>query len=87
LLGLPPGRMERRDADALADRALPSSVAKSRLIEVVRDMALEDSEFAALVEPVLTEMSHSAAKGEWQASVAALARIRAHAKSRAKPLS
>lgn len=87
LLGLPPGRMERRDADALADRALPSSVAKSRLIEVVRDMAIEDAEFAALVEPVLSEMSHSAAKGEWQASVAALARIRAHAKSRAKPLS
>ncbi|MFO0722546.1 MAG: hypothetical protein U1E65_02105 [Myxococcota bacterium] len=76
LLGLPPGRMERRDADALADRALPASVAKARLIEVVRDMAIEDAAFAALVSPVLSEMSHSAAMGEWQSSVAALARIR-----------
>ena len=76
MLGLPPGRMERRDADSLADRALPASVAKARLIEVVRDMAVEDTAFAALVTPVLEEMSSSAAQGEWQSSVAALARIR-----------
>jgi hypothetical protein len=39
-------------------------------------MAVEDSGFAAVVVPVLDEMRHSKAKGEWQACVAALARIR-----------
>jgi hypothetical protein len=78
LLGLPPGRMERREGaeDARPDRPLPSSQAKRRLIEVIRDMAVEDSGFAAVVVPVLDEMRHSKAKGEWQACVAALARIR-----------
>lgn len=80
LFGLPPGRVERRDGGAPADRALPASVAKARLIEVVRDMAIEDAAFAALVTPVLRELTRSSAKGEWQASVAALARIeKAHA--------
>ena len=80
LFGLPPGRVERRDGADLADRALPASVAKARLIEVVRDMAIEDAAFAALVTPVLEALTRSAARGEWQASVAALARIRtAHA--------
>jgi hypothetical protein len=78
LLGLPPGRMERREStdDALPDRPLPASRAKRHLIDVVRDMAVEDAGFAAVIVPVLEEMMHSRAKGEWQACVAALARIR-----------
>ena len=78
LFGLPPGRMERREktGDALPDRPLPASVAKRRLIEVVRDMALENGWFAQVVAPVLEEFMHSQAKGEWQGCVAALARIR-----------
>ena len=78
MFGLPPGRMERRDAGAgaMPDRPLPASVAKRRLVEVVRDMALEDADFAALAVPVLEEFSASRAKGEWQGCVAALARIR-----------
>jgi hypothetical protein len=78
LLGLPPGRMERRESadDALPDRPLPASRAKRALIDVVRDMAVEDAGFAAVIVPVLEEMMHSRAKGEWQACVAALARIR-----------
>lgn len=81
LLGLPPGRMERRElsAEILPGRALSASVAKRRLIEVVRDLAVEDLEFARLIEPVLVELSGSVAKGEWQSCVAALAWIaRAH---------
>lgn len=78
LYGLPPGRMERREktGDALPDRPLPASVAKRRLVDVVRDMALENGWFAQVVAPVLAEFMHSQAKGEWQACVAALAQIR-----------
>lgn len=76
LFGLPPGRMERRDLSALPDRSLSASIAKQRLIDVVRDLAVEDRAFAVLVVPVLEEMSASCAKGEWQRCVAALARVR-----------
>ncbi|MBN2498815.1 MAG: hypothetical protein JXR96_29760 [Deltaproteobacteria bacterium] len=78
LFGLPPGRMERRDAAAgpLPDRPLPASVAKRRLIGVVRDLALEEADFAAIAVPVLGEFMHSRAKGEWQGCLTALARIR-----------
>lgn len=73
LFGLPPGRLERRDAKA--PRPIPASVAKQRLIEVVRDMAIEDHDFGAAAAPILRDFAGSAAKGEWQACVAALARI------------
>ena len=78
LFGLPPGRMERREAtgEVLPDRPLPASRAKQRVIDVVRDMAVDDAGFAAVVVPVLEEFVHSRAKGEWQGCVAALARIR-----------
>lgn len=78
LFGLPTGRMERREAadQALPDRPLPASVAKRRLVEVVRDMAVEDRDFARVIAPVLEEFMHSQAKGEWHSCVAALARIR-----------
>ncbi len=78
LFGLPPGRMERREktGDALPDRPLPASIAKRRLIDVVRDMALENGWFAQVVAPVLEEFMSSQAKGEWQGCVAALAQIR-----------
>jgi len=73
LFGLPPGRLERRDG--AAPKPIPASVAKQRLIEVVRDMAIEDRAFGALAAPILRDFTGSTAKGEWQACVAALARI------------
>lgn len=76
LFGLPPGRMERREGGAV-DKPLASGTAKRRLVELVRDMGVRDAEFAAIVVPVLGEMSHSAALGEWQSCLAALAFIRA----------
>lgn len=78
MFGLPPGRMERRELDdgGPAARNYPASVAKRRLIEVMRDFAVEDRAFADAVVPVFDEFMASAAKGEWQACVAALARIR-----------
>ncbi|MBL4637369.1 MAG: hypothetical protein JKY56_26170 [Kofleriaceae bacterium] len=77
LFGLPPGRMERRDGGDAAESPQPASVAKRQVIEVVRDMALESAEFAAIVTPVLEEFLLSRAKGEWQSCVAALAQMRA----------
>jgi hypothetical protein len=76
LFGLPPGRIERRELQALPERALPASVAKRRLIETVRDLAVEDAAFAEVIAPVLREFATSHAKGEWQACVQALAQLR-----------
>ena len=77
LFGLPPGRMERRvHGERLPDRALPASVAKQRLIGVVRDFALEDVGFARVVQPVLEAFMASRARGERDACVAAMAAIR-----------
>ena len=77
MFGLPPGRGSRQDgALAFLSRPLAASVAKRRLIDVVRDLALEDHGFAMLSTPVLASFAHSVGKGEWQACVTALARIR-----------
>jgi hypothetical protein len=79
LLGLPPGRLEKRDAmpgGAMPERPLAASIAKRRLIETVRDLGEADAEFARVLAPVLAEMASSVAKGEWQACVAALAALR-----------
>ncbi|HEY6036678.1 MAG TPA: hypothetical protein VIV58_20515 [Kofleriaceae bacterium] len=82
LFGLPPGRVGERDAPVagapVPERPLAASVAKKRLIEALRDAALEDVDLARAIEPVLEEMSSSIAKGEWQASVQALTQLRAH---------
>jgi hypothetical protein len=77
MFGLPPGRMERREPiEGLPTRRLSASESKRRLIEVVRDLALEDEQFAGVAVSVLDEFMHSHARGEWQGCVAALARIR-----------
>jgi hypothetical protein len=81
LFALPPGRVGARDpvvaGAPVPERGLPASVAKRRLIEALRDGALEDVELARAIAPVLREMSSSIAKGEWQASVQALTQLHA----------
>lgn len=81
VFGLPPGRVAPGDANentALRpERALQGSVAKRRLIEAMRDLALEDVELARAITPLFGEMTASIAKGEWQACVQALAALRA----------
>jgi hypothetical protein len=81
LFGLPPGRLGERDpiveGAPRPERALPASVAKRRLIEALRDVALDDAELARAIAPVLGELTASIAKGEWQASVQALTELRA----------
>jgi hypothetical protein len=78
MLSLPPGAT--KDAGEGEHKVhVPQSVAKRRLIEVVRDVAVDDAGFAALVRPVLSEMTGSLARGEWQACLAAISSIdRAH---------
>lgn len=79
LFGLPPGRLGEREplAGAKPERPLPASVAKRRLLEALRDLAIADVAFAAVITPVIAELAASVARGEWQAAVAALAAIRA----------
>lgn len=78
LFGLPPGRLGEREplAGAKPERPLPASVAKRRLLEALRDLAVADVAFAAVMTPVIAEIAASVARGEWQAAVAALAAIR-----------
>jgi hypothetical protein len=80
LFGVPPGRsMEPRESKAVR-RRLPQSAAKRHVVEVVRDLAVEDEGFARLVRPVLAEFTGSLARGEWQACLQALVQIEnAHA--------
>ncbi|KIG19441.1 hypothetical protein DB30_02722 [Enhygromyxa salina] len=77
MFGLPPGRVERREPiEGLPTRRLSASEGKRRLIGVVRELAVEDREFATIAVSVLDEFMHSHARGEWQSCVAAIARIR-----------
>ncbi|WP_426756237.1 hypothetical protein [Myxococcus sp. Y35] len=76
LFGLPPGRAkEAREGEV--QKRLSASVAKRRVIELVRDLGLDDAAFARVVAPVLEEFTGSLAKGEWQSCLASLVRLRA----------
>jgi hypothetical protein len=72
LFGIPAGRAAEGVDDAAGRRRVPGSVAKRHVIEVVRDLGVEDEAFARLVAPVLTEFTGSIAKGEWQACLSSL---------------
>ncbi|MGK3995919.1 hypothetical protein [Sorangium sp. So ce1024] len=76
LSGIPAGRSPDASDGAGARRRLSASEAKRRVIEIVRDLAVEDAAFAALVAPVIAEFTGSIAKGEWQACLAALLHLR-----------
>lgn len=74
LFALPPGRAKEA-AEGQGRRRIPQSVVKRNVVEIVRDLALDDASFAATVVPIFMEMVGSTAKGEYQACLAALARI------------
>ncbi|HLM73375.1 MAG TPA: hypothetical protein VK459_11805, partial [Polyangiaceae bacterium] len=76
MFGVPPGRSGEVSDDAAAKRRISASTAKRNVVEVVRDLGVEDAAFAAIVAPVLAELMGSIAKGEWQACLAALMRLR-----------
>jgi hypothetical protein len=90
LYGIPPTKLSREDAQAVEGEAegeeeatqrrkrarpIPARKAKLHLIEVVRDMAVEDEELAAQVWPLIREFMESRGRSERDACLVALTRI------------
>ena len=75
LFGIPPARMPK-DRPSGQQRPLPARRAKQALIEVVRDLALEDAGFARHVAPLFAEFIRSRGRSEQLACLVALTRIR-----------
>ena len=88
LFELPPGPPEKaRGAEPVADEAdsgerqvsltpIPARRAKRDAVEVMRDLALEDGQFAFGVLPLLEEFLHSTGVSERAACLVAVTRIR-----------
>jgi hypothetical protein len=79
LFEIPPGRPEAPPADGQATqklKPLPARKAKLELVEVMRDLALEDGAFAAGVLPLLDEFMRSRGLSERAACLVAVTRIR-----------
>ncbi len=81
LYELPPPRPPRDENRSLENivklRRLPARQAKLQLVETIRDLAIEDVEFAAVVSPLLCEFMNSRGKSEQAACLVAVTRIRA----------
>ncbi|MBK8254722.1 MAG: hypothetical protein IPK82_18935 [Polyangiaceae bacterium] len=75
LFALPPGRAKEAADAGAPKRRLPASEVKRNVVEIVRDLAIEDAEFAEVVAPILREMIGSAAKGETHVCLSALAHV------------
>ncbi len=67
---------KKPDVRVVANRPLPARRAKLDLIEVMRDLATEDREFAAGVLPLLDEFLHSRGASERAACLVAVTRVR-----------
>lgn len=76
LLALPPGRAKEAADGGAPRRRLPASEVKRNVVDIVRDLGIADAAFAELVAPILMEMVGSAAKGEHEGCLAALAHLR-----------
>ena len=57
-------------------KPLPARLAKLSLIETLRDLAIEDKEFADLVLPLFEEFMASRGKSEQAACLVAVTRIK-----------
>lgn len=78
LFTIPPARppIARGGEKKKALRPLPSRRAKLELITVMRDLAVEDAAFAAVITPTLEEFKGSRGRSEHAACLVALTRIR-----------
>jgi BRCA1 C Terminus (BRCT) domain len=80
LFEIPPGRPEAAPAEVSEAtqrlKPLPARKAKLELVEVMRDLALEDASFAAGVLPLLDEFMTSRGLSERSACLVAVTRIR-----------
>ena len=80
LFEIPPAKPERSKRDGAGIqfklRPLPARKAKLALVEVMRDLATEDAEFAGEVTPLLAEFMGSRGKSEREACLVAVTQIR-----------
>ena len=74
LFGIPPSRLPK-GGTTVGLAKIPARKAKLALIEVCRDLAIEDREFAVRVRPLFTEFLDSQGQAESAACLVALARI------------
>jgi hypothetical protein len=84
LFEIPPGRLQPKKAEEPEQegirarlKPLPARKAKLGLVEVMRDLAVEDGAFARGVLPLLQEFMGSRGKSEQAACLVAVTRIRA----------
>ncbi len=78
LFEIAPGRPPKSKGDEIDElkvKPLPTRRAKILLIETIRDLALEDQEFAEVVHPVLVEFMESHGMSEHAACLVAVTRI------------
>ena len=78
LFEIPPGRPPKgtgSEIGALKIKPLPTRRAKILLVETIRDLAIEDLEFAQVVYPVLLEFLQSRGQSERDACLVAVVRI------------
>jgi hypothetical protein len=83
LFEIPPGRPpapkeedEAAEGAAVRLKPLPARKAKLALVEVLRDLAEEEAEFARVVLPPLEEFMNSRGQSERAACLVAVTRIR-----------
>lgn len=80
LFEIPPGRFEGkkpepREGITIRLKPLPARKAKLHLVEVMRDLALEEKDFATGVLPLFEEFMHSRGKSEYEACLVAVTRV------------
>ncbi len=81
LFTVSPGRLPKASAEATRVRKaeklrpLPARKAKLGLIEVIRDLAVEEAAFASVVRPLFAEFMASRGASEHAACLVALTRI------------
>jgi hypothetical protein len=78
LFEIPPGRPERATNATVSTtlKPLPTRKAKLYLVETLRDLAIEEAEFAKVVLPLLEEFMGSFGQSEFAACLVAVTRIR-----------
>ncbi len=79
LFEIPPARLEKSgEVEGITVRLkpLPARKAKLSLVEVLRDLALEDAEFAKAILPLMEEFMISRGQSEMAACLVAVTRIR-----------
>ncbi|MEP7125002.1 MAG: BRCT domain-containing protein [Byssovorax sp.] len=79
------GKPAAKAAAVARTRPIPARKAKLALVEALRDLAVEDAAFAAVVEPLLQEFSATRGASERAACLVALIRIAAARKAAPQP--